>query len=89
MIVFQKRLKDTIVNYLYDFWDEIEKLNVFYEKYIHGFRNCNWHEIRLDKTKPKTVHVVFKTIFLWKHKVPRNNRVKDGLCFRLCQIKTR
>lgn len=64
-MVFQKRLKDTIVNYLYDFWDEIEIFNVFYEKYIHGFRNCNWHKIRLDKTKPQKVHVLFKTsIFL-------------------------
>lgn len=73
------------MNYLYDFWDEIEIFNVFYEKYIHGFRNCNWHKIRLDKTKPQKVHVLFTC----KNKIPRNNRVKDGLSFRLCQIKTK
>lgn len=39
------------MNYFYDFWDEIEIFNVFYEKYIYGFRNCNWYKICLDKIK--------------------------------------
>lgn len=72
------------MNYFYDFWDEIEIFNVFYEKYIYGFRNCNWYEICLDKIKFKIVYVVFKIIFLWKYKVFCNNCVKDGFCFRLC-----